>query len=529
MRAPLSLLLLAVAVPAWADPQLSAWVTDSNAKYARIYRSDADRLAGVTATTWGNGRNVQASPAHAGISSIAYSEQWIYLTTSDLAPYVMGPWYMDPSRTMPFVNLPVNQHATYRIPRTATLAAPPAVKRGTQGRGEDAIGYFVDGVAMFDPTDGWAYSHGRESMPGFGEWHRDAYVNERPTFDPGNSHQQMTGKYHNHADPIALRHLLGDHVDFDPATKLYAESQTAPARHSPILGWMRDGYPVYGPFGYAQPLDATSGIRRMVGGFVRRDGKTPGVDDLASAGRTLPAWALRNSSHAPEDGPDVSASYPLGRYIEDWAYLGDLIKPATGQPYQVGADFDLNEYNVRYCVTPEFPNGTYAYFLNIDTHGTPVFPYNTNRYFFGNPTGGTASPSERVVSFFQGAQDPVEKAQPPGDTTLAWNGGGYRSNRGPGLASVIPANARPGTTTTLTIMLNPAAPKPPPPPWAPISSVELSRPGAPSIYARSFWRDSTTGAVKADFALPANASGSYTVSTIFGPNSWSLTDGFTVR
>jgi hypothetical protein len=28
-------------------------------------------------------------------------------------------------------------------------------------------------------------------------------------------------------------------------------------------------------------------------------------------------------------------------------------------------DFDLDEYNGRWCVTPEFPNGTYAYFVAI--------------------------------------------------------------------------------------------------------------------------------------------------------------------
>jgi hypothetical protein len=340
----------------------------------------------------------------------------------------------------------------------------------------------------------------------------------------------MTGKYHNHADPIALRHLLGDHVDFDAATKLYAESQAVPTRHSPILGWVRDGYPVYGPFGYAKPLDPTSGIRRMVGGFVLRDGKTSGVDSLANTGRVLPAWALRNSPHPPENGPDVSSSFPIGRYIEDWAYLGDLIKPSTGKPYQLGVDFDLNEYNVRYCVTPEFPQGTYAYFLNIDARGAPVFPYNTNRFFFGNPTGGTATPSEAVTTLFQGVQDPAERAAPvPGETTMAWEDGGYRSNQGPGLSSVVPASARPGSKATLTITLNPAAPKPPPPPWAPITGVSLSRPGAPSIYSRSYWRDSATGAVKADFALPTDAAGAYTVSATFGPNTWSLADGFTIR
>ena len=54
--------------------------------------------------------------------------------------------------------------------------------------------------------------------------------------------------------------------------------------------------------------------------------------------------------------PNVSAWYPLGRYIEDHDYLGDLGK-------KQGRDFDLDENNARFCVTPEFPNGTWAYFV----------------------------------------------------------------------------------------------------------------------------------------------------------------------
>ena len=37
----------------------------------------------------------------------------------------------------------------------------------------------------------------------------------------------------------------------------------------------------------------------------------------------------------------------------------------------------LDEYNGRFCKTPEFPNGVYAYFTTIDasSDGNPVFPY----------------------------------------------------------------------------------------------------------------------------------------------------------
>ncbi len=82
-------------------------------------------------------------------------------------------------------------------------------------------------------------------------------------------------------------------------------------------------------------------------------------------------------------GPAVSTSYPLGRYMEDNDFLGDHgIASGTNT-------YDLDEYNGRWCVTPEFPNGTYAYFVAIAADGTPVFPYNIGRGYYGSPAGGS--------------------------------------------------------------------------------------------------------------------------------------------
>ena len=38
---------------------------------------------------------------------------------------------------------------------------------------------------------------------------------------------------------------------------------------------------------------------------------------------------------------------------------------------------DLDQYNGRFCKTPDFPNGRYCYFVTIDAteSGNPVFPY----------------------------------------------------------------------------------------------------------------------------------------------------------
>lgn len=108
---------------------------------------------------------------------------------------------------------------------------------------------------------------------GNGYWNREAYVNEGATFDPGYAHQENSGTHHYHANPVALRYQLGDHVDFDETTRKYRESTAPVTRHSPILGWVRDGFPVYGPYAFSEATNATSALRRMTSGFQLRNGQ----------------------------------------------------------------------------------------------------------------------------------------------------------------------------------------------------------------------------------------------------------------
>lgn len=449
---------------AHADPQLTTWYTANSSKYARIVETDAELAAGTSKTTWtrtsGPNTLAQTLPVYAGPQQIDYSTSWVYLKTPDLATYLMGPWYDNAAKSAVFVNVPKNQSIITRFPRTPVI---PTTKTATQGLAvggvmQDAVGFYVDGVAIFDPLDGFSYSGGTEASPGTGQWHRDAYMNEYITFDKSFAHQQNIGKYHNHANPYALRNQLGDNVAYNTTTKTYAEGNTAaPAAHSPIVGWMHDGLPLYGPYGYSSAMDATSGVRRMIGGFVLRNGATTGVDNLTTAGRTIPAWSLRNGATAVA-GPAVSTTYPLGRYVEDNAYLGDLQK-SSGVYYQQGVDFDLNEYNVRYCVTPEFPSGTWAYFLNVTSAGLPQFPYICNRWFYGSPTGGmVTSIAETVTTHFKGGENLSETPSmgnvnsTTGDVTLSWTsveGGSYQVQASMDLSTwATLATAQPATANS---------------------------------------------------------------------------------
>jgi hypothetical protein len=124
-----------------------------------------------------------------------------------------------------------------------------------------------------------------------------------------------------------LRRVLGDNVDSS-----FGEESTP--THSPIVGWAYDGSPIYGPYGY----------NTATGGTVRR---------------LLPSYTLETKSNRPS-----VTLYPLGFFVNDWNYT---------------ADGDLDEYNGRFCKTPEYPEGVYAYFCNIEVSNSSTIPFSNNR------------------------------------------------------------------------------------------------------------------------------------------------------
>lgn len=369
-------------------PLITSWHTVNSGEYARIYPTLADQSSQASVTTWSRGTGTQSTPAYSDVHQVDYSTNWVYIHSTGLASHLMGPWYLNAAKTNLFPNYPSNTAVKWRFPRTPTI---PTTKVNT---GLGATGRMVNGVSLFDCRDAFSYStaNAADATPGGaftgdGIWNRDAYHNESVTFDPAFAHQ-AGNNYHYHAQPIALRYQLGDHVDYNPTTNLYTESTTPVTKHSPIVAWAQDGLPVYGPYGYASAMDAGSGVRRMLSGFALRTGLTTRT--------TLPAWAARVQNRsatlaANQYGPTVGTGFLLGHYIEDFDYLGDL-----GQVQ--GTHFDLNEQNARFCVTPEFPSGTWAYFTPILADGTPQFPYTTGRQFYGDPTGGAVTAISEPVS-----------------------------------------------------------------------------------------------------------------------------------
>jgi hypothetical protein len=78
------------------------------------------------------------------------------------------------------------------------------------------------------------------------------------------------------------------------------------------------------------------------------------------------------------DGPAVGGSFPLGYYLEDFEYVAGL--------------GDLDQYNGRLTVTPEYPQGTYAYFASVDATGKAFYPYFVGPNYYGQvATDNTAA------------------------------------------------------------------------------------------------------------------------------------------
>jgi hypothetical protein len=144
--------------------------------------------------------------------------------------------------------------------------------------------------------------------------------------------------------------LANNNINYVPDLQLNgANREINSTTHSPIIGWAYDGNPIYGPYGFS--LGNSGPIKLLKSGY-----------------------SLKYRSNR-FDGPGVDI-YPLGLFIEDYEFVG------SG---------DLDEYNGRYCITPEFPNGVYAYFSTFSENSsssglflnyeTPIFPYVIGNFY----------------------------------------------------------------------------------------------------------------------------------------------------
>ena len=140
-------------------------------------------------------------------------------------------------------------------------------------------------------------------------------------------------------------------VVYTPDLAIQDKREIESSGHSPIIGWAYDGNPIYGPYGYSS---ATGGSVKSL---------TSGYEQRIILGR-----------------PSTSI-YPQGFFVEDYDYVGNG---------------DLDEHNGRFGITPEFPNGVYAYFTTINSgnvertglfenYKLPSFPYAIGNSYKSKP------------------------------------------------------------------------------------------------------------------------------------------------
>lgn len=136
--------------------------------------------------------------------------------------------------------------------------------------------------------------------------------------DFNNAHVQPNGAYHYHAIPIEVTKGLSS------------------SAHSTIVGYAADGFPIYALYGYSDPKNSNSAIKELQSSYRLKQGTRP-------------------------SGP--GGTYD-GTFTQDYEYVAGI--------------GDLDECNGRIAITPDYPQGTYAYFI---TDTFPLIP----RCFKGTP------------------------------------------------------------------------------------------------------------------------------------------------
>ena len=179
-------------------------------------------------------------------------------------------------------------------------------------------------------------------------------------------------------------------VDQDGNT-LYGESdlrknasgETTSTNHSPIIGWSYDGHPIYGPYGYSTKSGGS--VTQMKSGYI-------------------------DESLSKQNRPSLSI-WPAGFFVEDFTYK------------KVSDETVLDENNGRYCVTPEYPNGTYAYFATVDISSPdsfypflgfkrPVFPYLIGNNYHAKPDQFNFDPASNQDLFDLNVTDYKKNTDP---------------------------------------------------------------------------------------------------------------------
>jgi len=308
---------------------------------------------------------------------VEYSDNFVYVHTRGIPAYPTGP-FLDRN-----TSLAEDQNAIFRIPLNPqeNTGEPIATTAGN-------IGIFINGVALFDYRDGVAWNPntnslcggpGNDACPGgptaTNAWNRDAIPAEMEGFDCSKAHPAM-GNYHHHQNPSAFKldlNVVSTVCNLYDADGLYAIDSTA---HSPLIGFAYDGFPIYGAYGYRN-ANGSGGITRIKSGYQLRN-------------------ITSRTEHADgtdvDDGPNINRNYFLGYFREDYEFVS-----------HPGQEDYLDEHNGRFCVTPEYPDGTYAYFATVDANWNSAYPYAVGPTYYGIASNRSVNSVNEPTTVYTGS------------------------------------------------------------------------------------------------------------------------------
>ncbi|MEQ8709764.1 MAG: YHYH protein [Rhodospirillales bacterium] len=247
--------------------------------------------------------------------SVRTDSDYRYITSNAIPDHSPGNF---PNRRNP--NAIAEQSLSFRVPLR------PELTGRLTSVGMNVFAIATNGVP-FDPSAAEWWQRDRNSG-----WQ---YEPLSPSIDLGldkhNAHVQPNGTYHYHGIPTGL------------------VEDVTPDRHSKLIAYAADGFPVYLRYGYSDPKDPSSPVADLT-----------------------PSWRVKQGSRPGGPGGRYD-----GSFIEDYEYVAGL--------------GTLDECSGRQTVTPDFPNGTYAYYLTRDW---PVIPRclkgERDRSFVKMGPGGTA-------------------------------------------------------------------------------------------------------------------------------------------
>lgn len=212
------------------------------------------------------------------------------------------------------------QKLSFALPLDPEPLKEPLSLSNKSGRGppNTPFGIASNGV-LFDPGTAEFFLGNRSE-----NWNYEALSGSVILgLDDHHGHVQPNGSYHYHGLPTGLLKKL----------------KVRAGKHSPLIGFALDGYPIYALYGYCDPNNTKSQIIKLKS-----------------------SWQLKRGLR-PSSGKSPGGRYD-GTFTKDYEYVKD-----SG---------DLDKCNGRFTVTKEYPQGTYAYFL---TEQWPVIP----RYFRAQP------------------------------------------------------------------------------------------------------------------------------------------------